>query len=152
MSKPSPRMKYAPIVTVRLVKEPGQRIERVNISSPYDAARLLRPLYEDFPFEVFSVLFLNSANRVNGWSVVSTGILNSSLVHPREVYQRAILANAAGIIAVHNHPSGSLEPSGEDVRITRQLADAGKILGIPLHDHIILAGDGSTSFAERGLI
>lgn len=144
-------MKYANIITVRLVKE--ARVPTVTVSSPADLAAFVRPLYADYPYEVFGVVLLNSANKVTGFSIVTTGILNSSLVHPREVFQRALLNNAAGVILVHNHPSGSLEPSGEDIRITRQLVEAGRILGIPVHDHVIITPDGgSVSFAERGLL
>jgi len=73
-------------------------------------------------------------------------------VHPREVFKAAIDRLAASIIVVHNHPSGNAEPSGEDLEITRQLVDAGRLIGIPLHDHVIIAADNHTSFAERGLL
>jgi len=102
--------------------------------------------------EVFSMLSLNARNQVCGYSVVTSGILNSSLVHPREIFQRAIRFNAAGIILAHNHPSGNLEPSSEDLRMTKQMVEAGKIMGIPIHDHIIFTDDGCTSLAERGMM
>ena len=146
------RRRYIDIATVRLVREPGPMIEREPVNSPSDTARLARHYYQDMPCEVFAMFILNSNNVPTRFSVVSVGILNSSLVHPREVFQRAILANGRGVILLHNHPSGSLEPSGEDLRVTRQLADAGKVMGIPVLDHVILAGDAHTSFAERGLI
>lgn len=125
---------------------------KVPVSSPRDVARYFGPSLSHLKQEVFKVLLLDSANRLLRDVTVSTGILNSSLVHPREVFQPAILEPAAGVILLHNHPSGNPEPSGEDIRITRQLADAGRILGIPVHDHVIIAGTGSTSFAERGLL
>ena len=68
------------------------------------------------------------------------------------MFKAAILANAAALIVAHNHPSGNPEPSREDLKVTRQLVEAGKVMGIPLHDHLILTGDGHTSFAERGLL
>ena len=83
---------------------------------------------------------------------ISEGILNSSLVHPREVFQRAILEPAASIILLHNHPSGNPEPSSEDLLVTRQLVEAGKIIGIPVQDHIILTASSYTSMAERGIL
>ena len=80
------------------------------------------------------------------------GLLNHSLVHPREVYADAITDRAASIICVHNHPSGTLEPSSQDLTITRQLADAGTIVGIRLLDHLIVTDSGWLSMKERGLI
>jgi len=98
------------------------------------------------------VLCLDTQNRVASVSIVTTGLLNSSLVHPREVFQRAILANAASIICGHNHPSGDPDPSPEDIEITEQLVEAGRLLGIPVRDHVIM-GDGSfVSLLERGVM
>jgi DNA repair protein RadC len=100
----------------------------------------------------FVVFWLNSKNRVMGFEVVSEGTLNSSLVHPREVFRSAIVATCASIVVMHNHPSGNTEPSKEDIEVTQQLVESGKIIGIPLLDHVIHAGDTFTSFAERGLV
>jgi DNA repair protein RadC len=125
---------------------------KTPVSSPRDVARHFGPVMRHLKQEVFKVLLLDSANHLLRDVTISTGILNSSLVHPREVFQPAILEPAAGIILLHNHPSGNPEPSGEDIRITRQLAEAGRILGIPVHDHVIIADQQSTSFAERGLL
>ena len=98
-------------------------------------------------------IYLNASNVLITIHTVSIGILNSSLVHPREVFKMACIVNAAAIIVAHNHPSGNIEPSAEDLSITRQLVEAGKILGIPLHDHIIVTEEnGYMSFAERNLI
>ncbi|HZY10932.1 MAG TPA: JAB domain-containing protein, partial [Bacteroidota bacterium] len=83
---------------------------------------------------------------------ISEGILNSSLVHPREVFKPAITEPSASIILIHNHPSGNPEPSSEDIQITRQMVEAGKIIGIPVHDHIIITAHAHTSFVERGLL
>ena len=130
----------------------GSAIAKTSVSSPRDVARLYGPALRHLKQEVFKVILLDSANHLLRDVTISTGILNSSLVHPREVFQPAILEPAAGIILLHNHPSGNPDPSAEDIRITRQLAEAGKILGIPVHDHIIIADQDSTSFAERGLL
>jgi proteasome lid subunit RPN8/RPN11 len=146
-----PAKEYAAVAVVRLVKE--ATVPSFDVSSSARAAEFARPFFEGLPIEHFGVMLLNSANRVILYSKVSEGILNSSLVHPREVFQRAILGNACGVILVHNHPSGNPEPSGEDLRVTRQLVEGGKVLGIPVHDHLILTPDGKfTSFAERGLL
>jgi DNA repair protein RadC len=114
--------------------------------------RLMQPRMRDLSQELFSVMVLDAKNGVREVLEISRGTLNASLVHPREVFKAAIDHRAASIIVVHNHPSGNPEPSREDVEITAQLADAGRIVGIPLHDHLILAGDRYTSFAERGLL
>ena len=90
--------------------------------------------------------------RCCGRVLVTRGLLNSSLVHPREVFRAAIAEAAAGIIVVHNHPSGDPTPSGEDRAITRQLAEAGRLLDLPLYDHVIIAGDRFASLATLGLL
>jgi DNA repair protein RadC len=84
--------------------------------------------------------------------VITVGLVNHSLVHPREVFAEAITDRAASIICVHNHPSGSLEPSSQDIAITQQLRDAGTTLGIPLLDHIIVTKNGYCSLKEKGII
>lgn len=125
---------------------------KVPIRGPADIVDRFGPALRHLQQEVFTVVLLDSANHLLREVTVSTGILNSSLVHPREVFQPAILEPAAAVILLHNHPSGNPEPSAEDLRVTRQLAEAGRILGIPVHDHIIIAGHESSSFAERGLL
>jgi DNA repair protein RadC len=125
---------------------------RTLVRSPEDVARIYQPLLRDLKQEVFKVLLLDSANHLLRDVKVSEGILNSSLVHPREVFRHAILEPAASVILLHNHPSGNPEPSPEDLQITRQLVEAGKIMGIPVHDHLIISPSSFTSFAERGLI
>ena len=95
---------------------------------------------------------MSSSNQLVRDVRITSGTLNASLVHPRECFHDAIKEKAAGMIFLHNHPSGNPEPSPEDVAITKQLAEAGKILGIPVHDHVIIAGDRFSSFAERGLL
>jgi DNA repair protein RadC len=133
----------------RAAAAPG---DRFVISSPEDVVARYAPLLRDRQTEQFSVLLLDSSNHCIREVTISTGILNSSLVHPREVFRPAILEPAASIILLHNHPSGNPEPSTEDLQVTRQLADAARIMGIPVHDHIIVAGNRYTSFAEKGLL
>ncbi len=101
---------------------------------------------------MFYVLLLNSANGMLREVKISEGHLNASVVHPREVFKAAIDELAASIILVHNHPSGNLEPSVEDIRITKQFVEAGKLLSIEVLDHIIIAGSKFLSLAEKGLI
>jgi len=126
--------------------------ETVIIRSPEDAAQRVVPMLRDKPHEVFIVLLLDSKNGLTHEQELTVGTLNASLVHPREVFKLAIDHRAASVIVAHNHPSGNPEPSAEDIAVTRQLADAGKVVGIPLHDHLIVAGESFTSLAERGLV
>ena len=126
--------------------------EKAYIRGPKDVYDRFRSLFDCHVRERFVVLWLNTKNRVMGFEVVSEGTLNSSLVHPREVFRGAIVATCASIVVVHNHPSGNTEPSKEDIEITKQLVEAGKVLGIPVLDHVIHAENTYTSLAERGLI
>ncbi len=102
--------------------------------------------------ERFVVFWLNSANVVTGFEIISEGLLNSSLVHPREVFRGAIVATCANIVLGHNHPSGNPEPSNEDIRITKKLIEAGKLIEITVFDHLIFADTSYTSFVERHLM
>ncbi len=120
--------------------------------TPNDVVNRFGPRLRDLKHEEFWVLLLNAANHLLRDVKISSGTLDSSLVHPRECFHDAIKEKAASVIFLHNHPSGNAEPSREDLSITKQLVEAGKVLGIPVHDHIIIAGGGFTSFAERGLL
>jgi len=126
--------------------------KRVVIREPEDIVRNYASLFKDQVRERFVVFWLDSANRILGFEVITEGILNSSLAHPREVFRGAIVSTAAAIIIAHNHPSENTEPSREDLDITKQLVEAGKVIGIPVHDHIIIAGDSFTSLASRQII
>jgi len=149
-----------PAKAVELVAafEVGRRLQAQSgrhhtvVRTPEDVAAVMIPRLRDLAHEVFIVLALDSANRIVAEVELTIGTLNASIVHPREVFKTAIDHLAASIIVVHNHPSGNPEPSPEDVAITRQLADAGRLLAIPLHDHLIIAGNRSISLAERGLV
>ena len=127
------------------VRNPG----RPMISSPADVDRLLRRRIANLDRENFVVVLLNTKNEVIESPLVSVGTLSSALVHPREVFKPAIRASAASVILAHNHPSGNIEPSGEDREVTRRLVEAGEILGIEVLDHVIL-GDGFYSMKEHG--
>jgi DNA repair protein RadC len=126
--------------------------ERTIVRSPEDVARVMIPRMRDLTSEEFYVLVLDAQNGLKEEVRLTAGTLNASLVHPREVFKVAIDHRAAAIVVVHNHPSGNLEPSREDIEITRQLVESGKTIGIPLHDHLIVSGSGYTSLAERGII
>ncbi len=128
------------------------RSPRPRISDPADVARLLGPRLRDLEVEEFRLLALDSQSRVLREVLVTRGLLNSSLVHPREVFRPAIAEAAAGIIVVHNHPSGDPTPSAEDQAVTRQLVAAGRLLDVPVYDHVVIAGDRFVSFATAGLL
>jgi len=102
--------------------------------------------------EQFIIVLLDNKHRYLAEEDVTKGILNKSLVHPREVFASAIEHRAAALICVHNHPSGDSEPSQEDFRITERLVEVGKLVGIPVVDHVIVGGDNYTSFADKGLL
>jgi DNA repair protein RadC len=129
-----------------------QRPPLSAIRDPADVAALLGPRLRDLTVEEFHLLALDSQARVIRDVLVSRGLLNSSLVHPREVFRSAIAEAAAGIIVAHNHPSGDPTPSPEDRAVTRQLVEAGRLLDLPVYDHVILAGDRFLSFASAGLL
>jgi len=123
-----------------------------RIREPEDVVRLFDNRLRDLQVEEFHLLALDSQSQVLREVLVTRGLLNSSLVHPREVFRAAIAEAAAGIIVVHNHPSGDPTPSAEDRSVTQQLAAAGRLLDLPLYDHLIIAGDRFLSFATAGLL
>ena len=138
---------------VRIVRDPGQYpSESRQIRAPSDAVRFVRDRLGTEEVEVFAVLLLDAQNRVLGLQEVTRGILNSSLVHPREVFRAAIAYGAAGIIVAHNHPSGNPTASADDKAVTQQLVSSGKVLDIPVFDHVVIGGDRYFSFAEAGLL
>jgi DNA repair protein RadC len=122
-----------------------------KISLPSDTVTFFGGFFDRKKQEYFCVLNLDGSNQVISARIITIGLLNHTLVHPREVFRDAILDSAASIIAVHNHPSGSVEPSNQDLSITKQIKDAGDIIGIKLLDHIILTPHGGySSMRERG--
>ena len=141
-----------PAVRVALVRERTITSALRVIRSPEDAAVILREVIGDWDRETFAVLLLDTKNRAIAVHIASIGLLDSAPVHPREIFKAAILANARAVILGHNHPSGDPEPSAHDVHVTRLLAEAGRLLDIPVLDHIIV-GDGShVSLRVRGEI
>jgi len=137
-------------LATRLTQESRPPVPRIR--EPADVSRLMGPRLRDLPVEEFHLLALDSQSQVLRDVLITRGLLNSSLVHPREVFRAAIAEAAAGIIVVHNHPSGDPTPSAEDRAVTRQLAEAGRLLDLPVYDHVIVAGDRFVSFASTGLL
>lgn len=145
----------AKAATVLAALEIGRRIasakpiEKIHFSCPQDAAEFLMPRLRYAAKEQFVVVLLNGRNKVIGTELVSEGSLSNSIVHPREVFAPALLKHAAAIMVAHNHPSGDPKPSSEDRDITSMLVRSGKVLGVPLLDHLII-GDGTYySFLEH---
>ena len=145
----------AKAATVLAALEIGRRIasakpiEKIHLSCPQDVAEFLMPRLRYAAKEQFVVILLNNKNKVIGTEVVSEGSLSSSIVHPREVFAPAILHHAAAIMVAHNHPSGDPKPSIEDEEVTRQLLRSGKVLGIPMIDHVIIGDGNYYSFLEN---
>ncbi len=145
-------MKSISIVRVSLVKD-GIFPYDSQACSAKDAAGIARAVIGNSDRECMISIMLNVKNRVNALHTISIGALSSSVVHPREVFKAAILSNASGIILAHNHPSGELKPSQEDILLTRRLTQAGEILGIAVIDHIIVGyGEGYFSFLDNSLL
>ena len=122
------------------------------LDSPSAVSQQLGPLFEGLDREHFVVLALDARNRPIGANTVSVGTLSASLVHPRETFKFAILANAAAVILAHNHPSGDLSPGRDDIELTQRLVKAGGIIGIEVLDHVIVGGQSFCSLKEQGVM
>lgn len=144
-------MEKIDIVKIKMIREESLEVPRKKIDSPQSAYNIVRYLeLEDR--EHLVVLAVNTKNVVANISTISIGSLNSSIVHPREVFKTLILSNAASFLVAHNHPSGDTNPSGEDIKVTKILKECGKIFGIELLDHIIIGEKKYLSFAEEGIL
>lgn len=144
--------KRVDIVSIKMIKESSVLYANRKIATPEDCAILVKHLLEDSDREKLVVCCLNTKNEPTSISTVSIGSLNSSIVHPREVFKTAILSNAASIIIAHNHPSSNPTPSKEDINITDRLKEAGKIIGIELIDHLIICKENFLSLKEKGYL
>lgn len=150
----STNMKFNIVNEIKLSYSRKGNYER-SISSSVDAVEIFREHFdaEEMDYrESFFALYLNQANKVLGIKKISEYGISSTLVDFRIVMQAARLCNASGIIVAHNHPSGNLKPSSCDIKMTNQINDAAKIMGMPLLDYIILTSDSHMSFADKGLI
>jgi DNA repair protein RadC len=138
-------------VRVTVVREAAPEVVGTAVRGPEDVARAVRALTDGTQQEEFWVFLLNTRHRIFALRMISRGTIDASLVHPREVFRTAVAAGAAAIILAHNHPSGDPEPSTDDRAVSRQVAAAGKVLGIPVLDHVVVGNDGGrfVSMAER---
>lgn len=153
----SPRVRElaarVPVYRCQLLRETAVlETDKKSITHPRAVADLVMDHFRWLDREHFCCLLLDTKNRPVGFTVVSIGSLNASIVHPREVYKPAILASAASLILIHNHPSGDPTPSQEDLEVTRRLGEAGQILGITVRDHIIIGNGCYLSYKEKGLL
>jgi len=142
------------IAAVELARRVEGYIEAANktqFNSPEVVANLVMGRLKDKKKEYFLAILLDTRNQLIRIAEVSVGSLDSSIVHPREVFKEAISASAAGVIFVHNHPSGDTEASTDDIAVTKRLAQAGQIVGIDVLDHIIIGGRSFTSLKRLGL-
>ncbi len=142
---------------LRAAREIGRRLRiqesrapRLHLRGPEDVAELLTEEMSRLDREHFRAILLNTKNRIVGIRTISIGSLNSSVVHAREVFKAAVAESAQAIVLVHNHPSGIPDPSPEDLMVTERLAEAGRILGIEVLDHVILGSQGYVSLKELG--
>ena len=141
-----------PRYRVALVLEGSCLSEQKTIRTPEDVFAIIGQEYENSVVETAMMLALDTKNKVIGVFNISTGSLNASIIHPRDVFQRAILSNAASVILVHNHPSGDPSPSSEDVELTKKLAAAGKLLDIDVLDHVVIGAGRYVSLKENGVV
>ena len=141
------------VVNIRLVKEPSL-YSTEKIATPDDVLKVIAKELSTYDREVFTILNLKSNGQVINLNICSVGTLNASMISPREVFKSSILSNAAAFIAIHNHPSGSPQPSEEDRTVTKRLAECGKMMDIKMLDHIIVAGESGQmmSFKQDGLM
>lgn len=146
-------------IQIKAVLELSKRVStalvmhnRVAVKSPDEVSRLLMEEMRYLKKEVFKIILLNTKNHIIKTLNVSIGSLNSSIVHPREVFSEAVKASCSGILLAHNHPSGDPEPSREDIDTTQRLVNSGNILGIKVLDHIIIGDGRYISFKEHGLL
>lgn len=129
-----------------------EKVDEFSVNSPKSVVDIFMNILKDELKEHFYVILLDTKNKIISWDEISKGDLNSSIVHPREVFKYALKLSANSIICLHNHPSGDPTPSVEDIKITKRLNDVGRLMGIELVDHIIIGYNKYVSLREKGII
>ncbi len=148
----------AKAITIVAAMELGRRRQALSsrekeiITTSSDVARYLQTLLKDYRHEVFAVLFLNRANKINHFEIVSEGGMTGTVADPRIILKKALEEDAISLILCHNHPSGSLKPSRADEELTHKIKEAAKYFDIKILDHLIVSDDGYFSFADEGLL
>jgi len=153
-----PGLGRAKVISILAALEAGRRSlsskgsKEVKFKNPEDIHKFYFPLIGGLKFEVFKVAAVDGRNRLINDHTISKGILDASLVHPREVFQFAINESASAIFLIHNHPSGIKKPSEDDLKITERICRAGEIVGVNVVDHVIISDDGYYSFSQHHLL
>ena len=148
----------AKAITITAALELGRRrqasfnLTKPIIASSSEVANYLQNLLKDYPHEVFAVLFLNRANKINHFEIISQGGMTGTVADPRLILAGAIKVAACGMILVHNHPSGSLKPSGADIDLTKKIKTAGTYFDMKVFDHLIITSETYLSFADEGVL
>lgn len=148
----------AKAITIMAALELGRRrqasesLEKPVISGSSSVARYLQALFSDHDYEVFAVLFLNRANKINHFEIISSGGMSGTVADPRMILRKALEEKAVSIILCHNHPSGNLRPSHADKELTLKIREAARFFDISVLDHIIVSNEGYFSFADEGII
>lgn len=148
----------AKAITIAAALELGRRrqaagfLEKPRVDSSSDIARYLQTLLGDYPHEVFAVMFLNQANKVNHFEIISEGGITGTIADPRIILKKALQEEAVSIVLCHNHPSGSLRPSRADEALTYKIKEAARYFDIKVIDHIIVSNEGFYSFADDGMM
>jgi DNA repair protein RadC len=145
-------MKTVRRVRLKQVCDGRIRFAVERISRPGEVYDAVLPYYKGADREILSVLCLDAQNQPNSFNIASIGALNTTRTRPADILKAAILSNALGLILIHNHPSGELDPSPEDLEFTRAVQRACELVGVDLYDHVIVTDDGFTSLRERGLL
>jgi len=148
----------AKAITISAVLEIGRRressiiIDKITVKSSKEIASYIQSLLRDLSNEVFGVVFLNRANKIKHYEIISVGGITGTVADPRVIFKKALAEDAVSIILFHNHPSGNLQPSKADEELTTKIALAAKLFDIRILDHIIVSAEGYFSFADEGLI
>ena len=148
----------AKAITIAAALELGRRrqasvtLQKTTVHSSNDIAEYLKTILKDFTYEVFAVLFLNRANKINHFEIISRGGITGTVADPRVILKKALQQEATSIVLSHNHPSGSLQPSRADEALTQKIKEAAKYFDIKVLDHIIVSDEGYYSFADEGLL
>lgn len=143
------------LAEISITYKPNLKFDQMPvISSSRDCENVFRGIWsENLTYcEEFVIMILSRANRVLGTSLISIGGMCGTMADPKKIFQVALKANAAGIVLAHNHPSGNIKPSEQDIKMTRKMVEIGKLLEMPVLDHIIMTGENYFSFADEGLI
>ena len=151
MEKKENQKRYVPFVKLKMVKEREVPYALTDIGGPEKVAALAHEILKGADREYVLVLSLDTSGKLAAIEVAAIGALDKAIIEPREIFKHAILSNASGIVMVHSHPSGRCTPSREDIEITKRLEEAGRLLGVPLCDHVIV-GDGYFSFKEEDML